>query len=159
MGPSVRKAATRNPAAGWVRLAFKPVLLNFIVDGRPARASSSGQAEEYEFIVDEATAYSDHRGARGSMEIPVPPGATRVVGFRIAGTTRGKVLVHLHRTGWNLHESRGEKTELLNRSIDGPSFHEEIPIAEGNLDETHALAVAVSAQGESAIWFVGAKFE
>src|SRR5262249_14406014 len=144
MGLSVRKLATMSPAAGWIRLPFKPVRLNPVkVDERRVRVLSTEQAEEYEFIVDEASAYCGERGARGTMEVPVPPGATKVVGFRLAGTTRGKVTVHLFRTGWNVRESRGERSQLVNRSISGPAFYEDIQIQEGNLDESHALAVAV----------------
>jgi hypothetical protein len=161
MGPSVRKLANPviNPAAGWVRLPFKPVRLNPMkIDGRRVRISSEIEAEEFDFIVDEATAYCNERGARGSMSIPVPPGAARVVGFRIAGTTRGNVTVHLFRTGWNLKESKGEKTELLKETVRESPFHKDVHV-EAPLDESHALAISVRAEGETDIWLVATKFE
>ncbi len=160
MGASVRKRAVApSPAAGWVRLPFKPVRLNPVRIGRRlVRVASQEEAEEYEFIVDEATAYCDEHGARGSMEIPVPPAAVRITGFRVAGTTRGAVTVHLHRTGWNVNENRGEKTELLKETFGGPSFHRDLH-ADAPLDESHALAVSVIAEGETYIWLVAAKFE
>lgn len=160
MGASVRKRAiSPSPAAGWVRLPFKPVRLNPVrASGRLVRVVSQEIAEEYEFIVDEATAYCDEKGARGSMEVPVPPAATRITGFRVGGTTRGSVTVHLHRTGWNVHENKGEKTLLLQETFGGPTFHRDLH-ADAPLDESHALAVSVIAEGETYIWLVAAKFE
>jgi hypothetical protein len=157
---SIRKrAGIVNPAAGWMRLPFKPIRMNPArIDGRRVRIVNEAQLDDYEFIVDEYTAYCDDKGALGSMEIPVPPAATNLVGFRIAGTTRGKVTVHLFRVGWNLHENKGEKTKLLEQTVNGPSFHKDIPV-ETRLDESHALAVSVRAEGESTIWLVAAKFE
>jgi hypothetical protein len=110
------------------------------------------------FNVDEVTAHCDQRGARGSMSIPVPPGAKRIVGFRVAGETKRTVTVSLHRTGWSLQHNKGEKTELVMEIVQGETFHKDIPV-ESNLDESHALAVAIVAQAESTIWLVAAKFE
>jgi len=157
---SIRKMVSIvNPAAGWMRLSFKPIRMPAVrIDNRPVRFVDQEQAEEFEFIVDEYTARSDARGARGSMEIPVPPAVTRLVGFRIAGTTAGRVTVHLFRVGWNLNQNRGEQSELLKETVNGPTFHKDIPV-ETSLDESHALAVSVRAEGESNIWLVAAKFE
>jgi len=157
---SIRKmAGLVSPAAGWIRLPFKPIRLSPVrIDGRGVRFVDQAQAEEYEFIVDEATAYCDDKGARGSMEIPVPPAAAHLAGFRIAGTTRGKVTVHLFRVGWNLRENKGEKTELLNETVNGPSFHKDIEV-HTHLDDSHALAVSVKAEGETNIWLLAAKFQ
>ncbi len=153
MDASIRKSAVpANPGAGWVRLPFKPVHLGKKASG-PLKIDTGEP-----FIVDEATAHCDHRGARGSMAIPVPPGAKRIVGFRVAGETRGTVTVSLHRTGWNLHQNKGEKTELVMEIVQGETFHKDIPV-ESNLDESHTLAVAIIAQGESTIWLIAAKFE
>ena len=153
MSPSVRKSAMpANPGAGWVRLPFEPVHLG----KKSAGAIKIDEAER--FIVDEAVAHCDHKGARGAMAIPVPPGATRIVGFRVAGETKGTVTVSLHRTGWNRQNNKGERTELVMEIVQGESFHRDIPV-ESNLDDSHALTVAIVAQGESDIWLIAAKFE
>jgi hypothetical protein len=158
MGAAVRKRALApNPAEGWVRLPFKPVRLNPVRIGRKlVRVVTEEEAEE--FIVDEATAYCGEKGARGSMGIPVPPSASKLVGFRIAGATSGSVTVHLHRTGWNVQENKGEKTELLKETLTGPTFHRAVHV-DTTLDESHALAVSVIADGESTLWLVAARFE
>jgi hypothetical protein len=160
MRPPVRKrAGFTSTAAGWVRLPFKPVPLNPVRVGRKlVRVVSEEETEEYEFIVDEATAYCDEHGGRGSMAIPVPPAAVRIVGFRIVGTTKGSVAVHLYRTGWNPGDDRGERTELLQDTFGGPAFHRDLH-CDAPLDEYHGLAVAVIAEGETSIWLVAAKFE
>jgi hypothetical protein len=154
-----RRCGFVSAAAGWMRLPFKPTRVNPVkIDRRRVRVVSQDEEAEFEFVVDEATAYCDEQGARGSMQIPVPPSARQIVGFRIAGTTRGKVTVHLFRAGWNLHENRGEKKELLNEMVQGPTFHKEFTV-DSKLDESHALAVSVWAEGETEIFLVAAKFQ
>ncbi len=160
-GPTVRRRALpQSPAAGWVRLPFKPYPISPVRDretGRLVRIVSEEVAEEYGFIVDEATAYCDQRGARGSMAIPVPPQAVHLTDFRIAGRTNGAVTVHVHRTGWNLKEKVGENTRVAEVRFQDATFHRDIPI-NVPLDESHALAVSVFAEGETSIWLVAAKF-
>jgi len=159
MDSSVRKRVATRQAAGWVRLSFKPVRLYPVkIDGRRVRIDEQ-EAELYEFIVDEFKAYCDDKGARGSMQIPVPPGATSIVGFRIAGTTNGTVEATLYRTGWNLRENKGEDSRLLTETVQGPKFHHEVVVGDGALDDSHALAVSVKAEGAAQIWLVAAKFE
>jgi hypothetical protein len=146
-------------AKGWVRLPFKPVRL-------PA-AKPSGKVvvhtnDEDEFVIDIAVAYCGSRGARGSMAIPTPPGATRIKAFRLAGNTRGTVIVQLMRTGWHASEHRGEATEILTDFIREVAFDKHLVIAEHlrHLDpQFHALALAVTADEESQIWLVAAEFE
>lgn len=161
MDSAVRKSAVATGGAvGWMRLSFKPLRLSPVKIGeKRVNFLSEKEAEQYEFVVDEATAYCDARGALGSMDIPVPPGAGRIVGFSLAGTTQGTVSCNLYRTGWNLEENRGEKTELLKESFGGPSFYRELKIHDGRLDDSHALAVSVKAAGETTIFLVAAKFE
>jgi len=160
MGAQVRKLArSPSPAAGWVRMPFKPIRLNPVkVGGKLVRVVSQELQEEYEFIVDDATAYCDEKGARGSMAIPVPPAAVELSGFRIAGTTKGTVTVHVHRTGWNVKENKGEKTRLVEETFGGGTFHRDIH-ANAPLDESHALAVSVIADDETNIWLVAARFQ
>jgi len=53
MGSSVRKLAATSPAAGWLRMPFKPIPLNPVRIGKKlVRVISQEQAEEYEFVVD-----------------------------------------------------------------------------------------------------------
>jgi hypothetical protein len=92
------------------------------------------------------------------MGIPVPAGATRIREFRIAGASRGrKIRVQLFRTGWK-DKQGGESTEILNEEFIHAEFDKLFP-AEKELDETHALTVTVTAEGESEIWLVAARFE
>jgi hypothetical protein len=152
MSAPIRKAAEEvsGPLTGWMRLPFKPVTMR----GRLVRGHASGCDD---FIIDEATTYCDSNGASGSMQIPVPPGATHVTGFRIAGVTRGEVIVRLFRTGWNLAEGRGEQTILLSETFTHAAFLKESNV-NSSLDESHALAVSIIAQGETEIWLVAARF-
>ncbi|MGA7411918.1 MAG: hypothetical protein WBW33_15680 [Bryobacteraceae bacterium] len=145
---------------GWLRLAFKPLRLPPVrPEGRHVRVLD-GEAED--FVSDIAYAYCGPRGARGSMPIPVPPGATKTKAFRLAGNTTGTVMAQLVRTGWNAHENRGESTELLNEMMNEPAFHRHVHIADHlrHLDPAlHALALSVTADAESQIWLAAIEFE
>ena len=92
------------------------------------------------------------------MGIPVPPVATHLSGFRVAGVTKGQVTVRLFRVGWNLKEGKGERSQLLEEKIEADSFHKEVSVR-STLDESHALANSVHAQGETEIWLVAVRFE
>jgi len=161
---SVRKrAGGSSGAVGWMRLPFKPVRMELIrIDRRLVQPENAERRLEAEFTCDIAHAYCGERGARGSMSIPIPPGAERVTGFRISGTTSGSVRVHLVRTGWNAAENKGENTELLTETIHDASFHKEVRIEEHLQSlhgENHALSVAVVAEGNADIWLVACHFE
>jgi hypothetical protein len=156
MSANIRKSAkeTSSSSHGWLRVPFKPVRLNTVRIGTKA---APGGAADLDFIVDEANAYCGDEGARGSMQIPVPPGAAHISGFRVAGSTRGEVIVRLFRTGWNVAEGTGEKTKLLEETLLNGSFHKEVEL-NASLDESHALAVSIRAEGPAEIWLVAVKF-
>lgn len=148
LAPDLRSALG---ARGWLRLPFKPINL------RPK--GFHPRPEEGEFNVDAAFAHSDGRGARGTMGIPVPPGATKILEFRIAGMSRGrKIRVQLFRTGWNIKDRKGEQTEILNEEFVHAEFDKFFK-AERELDEFHALSLNVMTEGETEIWLVAARFQ
>jgi hypothetical protein len=146
---------------GWVRQSFKPVRLYPVrVGGRLVRPSTT-EAEVTEFIIDITSAYCDERGAKGTMGITVPAGATAIKGFRIAGETEGKVTVELFRTGWSVTKNKGEDQKLFTEVIEGAgSFHRHVRIRNGSLNaECDAVALSVEAQAKTEIWLVAAEFE
>jgi hypothetical protein len=149
LDPALR-AAFGAGAGGWVRLPFKPL---------PLRAKGyRAMADEAVFHVDVQYAHCDARGARGTMGIPVPGGATWVQEFRIAGVAKGKkIRIQVYRTGWNPHEKRGEFTEILNEEFFHAEF-DKIYRAERELDVFHTLSLAVHSEGEAEIWLVAARF-
>lgn len=150
-------------AKGWMRLPFKPVRLEVLRIGEKLV-----QAKQFdpgiEFIVDVASAYCD-KSARGSMAIPVPPGASKVKAFRLCGTTNGKVEVELVRTGWSVEENKGGHKVLLKRTVEWKTDHEwfdeHVPVEEElqALSELHSLAVSVIADGKTQIWLVAVRYE
>lgn len=150
---------TRSSAAGWMRLPFKPVRLEVLRLGEKLVAAKQWEAG-IEFTIDVASAYCE-KSARGSMAIPVPPGASKVKAFRICGTTRGKVEVELVRSGWNIDENKGGHKVLLNRTVEREWFDEHVPIEEEfqTLNELHSLAVSVIADGKTEIWLVAVRYE
>jgi hypothetical protein len=149
----------RSPAAGWVRLPFKPVRLEPLRIGEKLTPPKQWDPTA-EFTVDIATAYCE-KSARGSMQIPVPPGATKLKAFRICGTTQGRVEVEVVRTGWNLEGSRGEHKVVVKRIVERESFDEHVAVEEDlqPLTELHALGVSVMAEGRTEVFLVAARFE
>ena len=175
----------KTTSRGWVRLAFKPIPLETQSrepappellrpgGGQPARfpgAPPGGMPQSSErfdpFTVEVAHAFCGSRGARGSMAIPVPAGAGKVLAFRVAGLTRGRVEALLVRTGWSPDRNRPESQELkmeLIEAIGGEGhFHRHVSISHEfqNLRaEYDALAISIVAHGETQIWLVAAEFE
>jgi hypothetical protein len=150
LSPDLRSALG---VKGWVRLPFKPIRL------RPRRAAGGFGEAEPEFSVDVHYAHSDTKGARGTMGIPVPAGATRILEFRIAGLSRGrKIRVQLFRTGWNSQDHKGDYLEILKEEFVHADFDKRFK-TERELDEFHALTLDVFAEGEAEIWLVAARFE
>lgn len=153
------KSALRSQ--GWIRFPFKPSRLYPVrVAGRLVRPSER-EAESSEFIIDIASAYCDERGARGSMGLPVPAGATAITGLRVVGETNGTVTIELFRTGWNAARSKGEHQKLATEMVQGAgSFHRHVNVRDSALDpEWDAVALTVEAQGKAEIWLVAAQFE
>jgi hypothetical protein len=142
--------------SGWVRLPFRPANLATI---RFEKDSTVMISSENEFIVDEVVTYCEERGASGSMHIPVPPGAERFTGFRIAGTTTGEVTVHLVKGGWNIKEGKGIEGELLvAETFTKEPFHKEIAV-DSILNDMNTVALTVRAKGSARIYLVAARFE
>jgi hypothetical protein len=156
----VRKTLDESSSAtGWMRLPFKPVRFEALRIGEKLIPPKQWDIA-LEFTVDVASAYCE-KSARGSMSIPVPPGARKVKAFRICGTTRGKVELELVRTGWNIDENKGGQKVLLKRTVEREWFDEHVPIEEELqvLNEFHALAISVIADGKTEIWLVAVRFE
>lgn len=151
--------STRSSAAGWVRLPFKPVRLEPLRVGEKLIPPKQWDPS-VEFTVDVASAYCE-KGARGSMPIPIPPGASKIKAFRICGTTQGKVVVELIRGGWNPESNKGEQKEVVKRTVERESFDEHVEVAEDrqHLGELHSLSIGVVAEGKTEIWLVAANFE
>jgi hypothetical protein len=146
-------------ATGWMRLPFKPVRLEVLRIGEKLVAAKQWEAG-IEFTIDVASAYCE-KSARGTMAIPVPPGASKVKAFRICGTTRGKVELELVRTGWNVEENKGGHKVLLKRTVEREWFDEHVPIEDEfqPLNDFHSLAVSVLAEGKTEIWLVAVRYE
>jgi hypothetical protein len=150
---------TRSSAAGWVRMAFKPVRYEPRRIGHEALSGEAWEAGSG-FIVNLASAACE-KSAHGSMAIPTPPGASKVLAFRICGTTGGKVEVELVRGGWSRQAGKGEAESLLKRSLNQASFDEHVEIAEDlqHLGDLDTLSVYVHVEGQADIWLVAVRFE
>ncbi len=150
MSAAVRKMARQaaSGSSGWLRVPFRPARISSVVPGQT----------DNEFSIDETNAYCGKNGARGSMHIPVPPGASRVAGFKVAGSTRGKITARLFCTGWNVTENAGENTQLKEEVMEDEAFHREVEV-DAPIDDTHALTVSIRANNQSEIWLLAVRFE
>jgi hypothetical protein len=149
----------KSAATGWVRLAFKPLPLEVTRFG-PKLSAPKQWSNEYDFTIDHASAYCE-KNARGSMQLPVPPGASRVTAWRVCGHTKGTVDVELVRGGWDPQTRKGESKNLGTHALEGDSFDRELEVAAESqpLGQWHNLSIVLSAKGETEIWLVAVHFE
>lgn len=107
---------------GWLRTAFRPIALVDKPEGEDeiplafrvytTEALSPGSRDLGE----------KDKGAAGTMAIPIPPSATKVTRFRIAGSENGgKIKWRLHLGGWDHKENK-----YLNKVIAGEQSGDEI---------------------------------
>lgn len=160
LGPGLR--------SGWVRLPFKPIPLE----------------EQPPFRVGPTEARSTDEGASGSMAIPVPPGVTRVLRFRISGEkNEGVIKVEFFRCGWDAVEHDHEKKSIMTKEFETRSSgtsssdrkrsskssegskvseafeHTEVLTEDRDLDaQYHALAVVVTASKKASISLIAVEF-
>lgn len=140
----------QNFRSGWVRLPFLPKP-NAAMTNRPA------------FSLSVFRATSGSAGAAGSIEIPIPPGITRITRLRIAGNRNvGGIAVNLWRITVSANNLTTNRLLTQNLTVSGNNpFNDLFSIASGNQPlnaETQAIALDVESQGESEIWFVAAEF-
>ena len=145
--------------SGWVRLPFKP----FPLEEQPA------------FRIGPTEARSTDEGAAGSMAIPVPPGVTRVLRFRISGEkNEGVIKVEFFRCGWDPVEHDHEKKSIMSKEFQtrGSSSdrkrssktteayeHTEVLTGDQDLDaQYHALSVVVTATKKASISLIAVEF-
>ncbi len=138
--PSVR--------SGWVRLPFKP---SSFIEAEPTARN---------FVIGVTRTYCDARGATGTMSIPVPPGATRLKTFVMAGAINTKgITIELYLCGWNVDRPE-EGTKLPKEIPGGRSFFRPVFTLNWELNEdSHAIAIFVHAKGDAEISLIAAEFE
>ncbi len=100
----------------------------------------------------------DSRGAAGTMEIPVPPGATKIKSFRIHGNANvGSIEIYIGRSFWNGITSLGEY--LSRQKIEGAPFNE-IWLIDTPIDpENDSINLTVQASTTARIYTVAFEFE
>jgi len=156
--------ALRGSSVGWVRLPFKPLRMEALRVGEKLVPPKAWDPS-IEFIIDVGSAYCGDKGARGTMQIPIPPGASRVTYLRICGTTHRRLELEWVRAGWKSDENKGEYKTLVKRVLDRAAerehFDENVEV-NGDLQQltdSHSLAISVAAEGTTTIWLVAARFE
>ena len=139
----------------WVRSSFKP---SSFVD--PVQA---GQAAEVarDFTIGVTKTYCGERGAKGTMSIPVPVLADRLVAFAIGGdSNEGQIDIELDLCGWNPVQNVHEKITVVKTQIPKSTpFYSSFAINKGFDRTRHALALYVAASGSASISVVAAQFD
>ena len=137
---------------GWVRLPFKP---STFVDPQ-----QSGPDAARDFTIGVTRTYCGDRGAKGTMSIPIPVLADRIVNFMIAGgSNEGSLSVELDLCGWDTTHNAHEKITLLETQIATKSPFYETFVINKAFDRTrHALALYVAASASASISVVAAEF-
>jgi hypothetical protein len=135
--------------SGWMRLPFKPS--SFV---EPQKAA-------LDFFIGVTKTYCDHRGAKGTMAIPIPMLADRLKTFVIAGErNEAQINFELDRCGWDIAQNIHEKTALLQKQIPKKTpFYETYAINKTLDRANHSLALYLEATGDASISLIAAEFE
>lgn len=146
-------------ARGWVRVAFIPAPFERVrIDSGSDRVVDTVPDPKNAFIQDIGHARCGAGGARGTMAIPVPGGARRVIGFRIAGTTLGNIDVQLFRSGWDRNNNKGQAERFFDFHLNAGHF-DHFARVDQRLEDDDTLVVTVVARGESRVFLLAAEFE
>lgn len=107
---------------GWLRVPFRPVpAVEWQKDQKGIPPFRVGRTEALSW--DSANAGDKDRGAWGTMEIAVPPGASRITQLRIAGKeNHDKIVVILYKGGWDQSEMKHYKEEILKKEINDQPY-------------------------------------
>jgi len=145
---------------GWLRLPLR---------GMPLERGPNGEdaiPPPFRIGTTEARSHStwlgepNHKGAGGTMAIPIPMGASRVLRLRMAGTENdGGIDFHLVRGGFDADARRHDRKILLEKSITGRPYNEVYAIDDGVLDpEYHTLSLWVHGLAKVAVSLVALQF-
>ncbi len=140
---------------GWVRLPFKPS--TFVDPKQPNQPEEAAR----DFIIGVTKTYCGDRGAKGTMAIPIPVLADRVLNFVIAGdSNEAQLNIELDLCGWNPQQNTHEKITLLETQI-GPKspFNQPFAINKAFDRTRHALALYVAATGAASISLIAVQFD
>jgi hypothetical protein len=146
--------------SGWVRLPFKPSSMRtYQVGGAEQRPSQKNDPRD--FFIGATLTYCDENGAKGSMGIPVPPGATRLKQVAIAGPqNRAGIRVEVYRCGWNVDSDTMEEMKFSEQvPASAKAFRRSFALNWELNAESHAISLYVVAEGKTDIALVAAEFE
>jgi hypothetical protein len=140
---------------GWVHTAFKP---SPFMDARQGGATAEGSPT---FSIYNTRATCDERGARGTMAIPIPILADRIVTFMIAGANNGKGLhVVLELSWWDTEANKHRAEAILDKQLSPRSpFYDTFPINRSFDRARDALSVYIHAAGSADISIIGVQFD
>lgn len=141
---------------GWVRLPFRPQpLVNF----------PEGETEiPPMFRVGATESMSKDSGAAGTMAIPIPPLACKVLRLRIAGSqNKGEISLELLKGGWDPINKKHIREKILKEIIkstrDIDWFEETFHISENLLDsEYNTLCLWLRGTHRTAVSIVAVEF-
>lgn len=133
-------------APGWLKLTFLP-----------KQYSGSAQFTNTAYHATCSTA------AAGNMEIPIPPGYTKIKNFRIAGKNVSSFRVILYKSGWDPGSNNIFNITLLDPPLltYGSPFCDTYSITANNdIDPNyHSLSLYVTTPSAADVYFVAAQFE
>jgi hypothetical protein len=146
---------------GWLRLPFRGTVMVGGPDGE-------GDALPPPFRIGTTEARSPsstdkkagNPGAGGTMAIPIPLGAVRVLRLRLAGSTNaGGIRFHLVRGGYDPATGKHLRHMLVDASIEGQPYNKLFDIADGVLDpEYHTLALWLHGLEQTTVSLVAIEF-
>jgi hypothetical protein len=139
---------------GWVHTAFKPSPFMDAKGGATAEGSPA-------FSIYNTRATCEDRGARGTMAVPIPILADRIVAFMIAGAVNAKGLhLVLELSWWDTEANKHRAETILDKQLSPRSpFHDTFPINRSFDRGRDALSVYIHAAGSVDISIIGVQFD
>jgi len=149
------------PRTGWLRLPFRPLRLANKPEGEDQvpEGFRVGTTEARSPSPDEPGAKDG--GAAGTMAIPIPPGARKVLRFRIAGmVNKGKIDFSLVVGGWDPNNSEHVCKNILDEKISAEPYAETFTnIKDADLDpEWHTLSLWLRGHKKTSVSLVAIEF-
>jgi hypothetical protein len=135
---------------GWVHTPFKP---------SPFMDPKGGGYPT--FFIYNTRATCEEQGARGTMAIPIPILADRIVNVMIAGAVNSKGLhVVLELSWWDMEANKHRADKILEKQLsDRSPFYDTFPINRSFDRARDALSVYMHAAGSADISIIGVHFD
>lgn len=145
---------------GWLRMPFRPIALVNKPEGEAEIPPAFRVGATEALSPRPRETGEEDKGAAGTMDLPVPPSARRVIRFRIAGSVNeGEIVFQFVRGGWDPAKHEHLRSVLLDEKISRAPFLQTYELADVALDpEYHTLSLWLRGTRRTSISLIAVEF-